>query len=479
MHRALDLQDRLRAVPGHAGATDRPDLLARAARVAVRTGDPTLAYGLFEQARRELAPTQNLTRVARILADEAGLTESMAVPPGVEEDLHDVLAALPPGPSAARSYLLTGLYRFAQRRRENPKRLVPILQEALAGAPDDFDPVYTASLQSGLALHLAGEPGRADEALALFTAAREHAETLNQPFPLFIVLNNQASLLVALGRPDEAAATARTALTLMGGTIAAPVNHDYLVITLADALVDSGELDEAQRLLEDALRVDRPNMERGGLYTSLALVRAWRGQWDEAAEAAEAAHQRLDSSELDPEYLVPLATLDAELALAHDDRAQALRIAADCCHQHGLHVWPSLLWPLLDVAARAAAPQRLPWLVAEIHRQGARHPPVPGRATTVTAALSGRAARAPTPATSVPSSPTDLTPREREVLQLIAAGRSNNAIAAELVISPKTVSVHVSHILDKLMVSSRGEAAAIAWRSGLIPPDALAQPQPR
>ena len=116
-------------------------------------------------------------------------------------------------------------------------------------------------------------------------------------------------------------------------------------------------------------------MERGGLYTSLALVRAWRGQWDEAAEAAEAAHQRLDSSELDPEYLVPLATLDAELALAHDDRAQALRIAAYCCHQHGLHVWPSLLWPLLDVAARAAAPQRLPWLVAEIHRQGARHPP--------------------------------------------------------------------------------------------------------
>ena len=48
-----------------------------------------------------------------------------------------------------------------------------------------------------------GAPGL-DEALALFTAAREHAETLNQPFRWFIVLNNQASLLVALGRPDEA-----------------------------------------------------------------------------------------------------------------------------------------------------------------------------------------------------------------------------------------------------------------------------------
>jgi DNA-binding NarL/FixJ family response regulator len=72
------------------------------------------------------------------------------------------------------------------------------------------------------------------------------------------------------------------------------------------------------------------------------------------------------------------------------------------------------------------------------------------------------------PTGRAPSSPTDLTPREREVLELVAAGRSNNAIAAELVISPKTASVHVSHILDKLMVNSRGEAAAVAWRRGLV-----------
>ena len=55
-----------------------------------------------------------------------------------------------------------------------------------------------------------------------------------------------------------------------------------------------------------------------------------------------------------------------------------------------------------------------------------------------------------------------LTEREIEVLRLVAAGRSNREIAGELFISPKTASVHVSNILGKLNVASRGEAAATA-----------------
>jgi DNA-binding CsgD family transcriptional regulator len=65
-----------------------------------------------------------------------------------------------------------------------------------------------------------------------------------------------------------------------------------------------------------------------------------------------------------------------------------------------------------------------------------------------------------------PSPLAALTEREREVLRLIAKGMSNRDIAADLFISPKTASVHVSNILGKLGAASRTEAAAIAYREG-------------
>jgi DNA-binding CsgD family transcriptional regulator len=66
-----------------------------------------------------------------------------------------------------------------------------------------------------------------------------------------------------------------------------------------------------------------------------------------------------------------------------------------------------------------------------------------------------------------PAAQLGLTPREAEVLALVAAGHSNRQIAQALFISPKTVGVHVSNILAKLGVAGRVEAAAIAHRLGL------------
>jgi DNA-binding CsgD family transcriptional regulator/tetratricopeptide (TPR) repeat protein len=76
------------------------------------------------------------------------------------------------------------------------------------------------------------------------------------------------------------------------------------------------------------------------------------------------------------------------------------------------------------------------------------------------------------PAAAAPEAPSvvdsfGLTRRELEVLELVAAGRTNRQIGQELFITPKTASIHVSRILAKLGVAGRGEAAAVAHRLGI------------
>jgi NarL family two-component system response regulator LiaR len=66
-----------------------------------------------------------------------------------------------------------------------------------------------------------------------------------------------------------------------------------------------------------------------------------------------------------------------------------------------------------------------------------------------------------------------LTPREQEVLRLIAEGLDNRAVAERLAIAEKTVKVHVSNLLGKLGLAHRTQAAVLAWRSGWVerPPE--------
>jgi two-component system response regulator NreC len=61
-----------------------------------------------------------------------------------------------------------------------------------------------------------------------------------------------------------------------------------------------------------------------------------------------------------------------------------------------------------------------------------------------------------------------LTEREREILKLVAEGYTNNQIAERLVISPKTVDTHRTHIMDKLNLHSRAELVKYAMRRGLL-----------
>jgi len=96
-------------------------------------------------------------------------------------------------------------------------------------------------------------------------------------------------------------------------------------------------------------------------------------------------------------------------------------------------------------------------------------------ARAIRAAHAGRATLSPEAAqvlvqaaTQPPTPGQDLTEREGDVLALLVEGLTNTQIAAKLVVSPSTIKSHVSHILSKLGVSSRTEAAALALRRGLV-----------
>ncbi len=68
----------------------------------------------------------------------------------------------------------------------------------------------------------------------------------------------------------------------------------------------------------------------------------------------------------------------------------------------------------------------------------------------------------------------NLSPRERQILSLLAEGRTQGQIATAIVISSKTVATHIQHILSKLGVQSRAQAVAVAFQRGLVEPEVRA-----
>ena len=114
-------------------------------------------------------------------------------------------------------------------------------------------------------------------------------------------------------------------------------------------------------------------------------------------------------------------------------------------------------------------------LVAAGDREGgareavlARDEAVALRARPLREAVDALARRARLDLGAGPATASVLTPREQEVMRLVARGLTNRQIGRQLFISEKTASVHVSNVLAKLGAGGRAEAVAIAHRRGLI-----------
>ncbi|MGY1747378.1 ATP-binding protein [Blastococcus sp. SYSU D00695] len=304
-----------------------------------------------------------------------------------------------------------------------------------------------------------------------------------------------AGLLVRVGRGDPAAAERVTWAREMAARLDA---HVLLMLATAgpaidlaaqagDAAAAAAEADTAARRLQALWGSNRLAVVR---LVALALAAvgdaaaAARASGDAAAErewgargeqlagharAAAADHTR-DVGPYGAEAAAWLRRVEAEeQRLRGHDATAAWRAAVDAFGYGDVYEQARsrlrLAEALLAAGEREAATAELQRVADVAVRLGA----VPLREAAAALARRGRLAVDLPGLGRVPDAAAVFTPREAEVLGLLARGRTNRQIGAELFISEKTASVHVSNILAKLGAGSRTEAVALAAARGLLP----------
>ncbi len=339
------------------------------------------------------------------------------------EAIERALELFPPPLSRAALWRLSGGVAVARGDRAAAAESAASIRAVLDGARyKDQDQLPSARLECELRV----AQDRPAEALAAVGDALDRYDVLPSPryaWPL-LVAGARACLAASAAR-DHAltskASTLRDRLCAEAGKLAVdgPVQH-------AHQLTFTAEAGRADRVLAGAGPGEVP--QPGDVPSA----------WDEAAQAWEAVGQ--------PYPLAVALLRSAEAALSAGDRdggTARLRRAADLAQRLGAR-------PLSDDIALLARRARI-----SLGRDGD--------------AAGEPAAADPAGHPGIPEADRlGLTSREFEVLRLVAAGRSNREIAGELFISAKTASVHVSNILSKLRVASRGEAAATAHRLRLF-----------
>jgi LuxR family maltose regulon positive regulatory protein len=236
----------------------------------------------------------------------------------------------------------------------------------------------------------------------------------------------------------------------------------------ARLLLAQGDVDAAAQWTAAAglSPVDQPSYPLEGAYLVLARVLLARNDPGTARTLlrrlldAAAGQGRVDS-------IIEIQALRALALAAHGDQAGALGALTEALALAGPRGY-------VRVFADEGAPMRA--LLAQLSAIPTGQPLAaggidPGYLAALLDACGQAGAGAPrNRAAAGPPGPAEpLTSRELEVLRLLAAGRSNQRIARDLVLALDTVKKHVSHVLAKLGAANRTEAAARARQLGLIP----------
>jgi DNA-binding NarL/FixJ family response regulator len=205
-----------------------------------------------------------------------------------------------------------------------------------------------------------------------------------------------------------------------------------------------------RRLVDEPGRLDRPDVLTAHVEVMVAV-----GDLEAAAQAADEL-ARLADALASPVLTGHAAAAKGAVALAAGQPGEALT-----CLRTAWHRFAELGLPYLAARARARMARALDLLddptAAEDERRAA------GDAFRALGAAVDLAELDAGPGRS-----DGLTAREIEVIRLVATGRSNRAVAQELVLSEKTVARHLANIYTKLDISSRSAATAYAYDHGLV-----------
>jgi predicted ATPase/DNA-binding CsgD family transcriptional regulator/DNA-binding XRE family transcriptional regulator len=240
--------------------------------------------------------------------------------------------------------------------------------------------------------------------------------------------------------------------------------------------LDDGNLEEAQHLFERALEIKRELGEQRSIaigLTNLADVLMRRAQWEDADRVLAEAERLVTGI---PQLAGTISCNRGQLAIHREDwdaATAAFQAAIDASQAAGHpHDEVEAMIGLATVARRTGSAQD-----AAVKLQSARELAAGVGNLRQVEQIDAALARldAPVRAAEQPSAPPPggLTARQAEVLTLVAAGKSNKQIAAELFLSTATVERHLATIYSKLGVTGRVDAARFALEAGLgaTPPE--------
>lgn len=466
LHRALAL------VPESVSRSARTELLLAVVHCGIDTGGQHRAWA--EDALRLARELGNVDAEAQALANMAMIEAGRSQVAASDSEPFRLLTQAREVAQRARAYhpalklvinethLLCGAGEFELAARAARRGIADAERHGLARTGGAF-----------LAINLA-EPlwylGRWDEALEVTEHALDLAPPLRPRVGLWVLGGS-----IALARGDVATAARR--VTAVRAILAARRYDDQYHLPLAGLDIDVALAAEgpaaAVAVATGALQqyeVPQSSPRYAWPLLASAAVAAIQAPGEDAVALLDRLRtlaEKLDvCGPVQRAWQLSFAALDAAPGPTQEAGGEAGRLAAA---DAAVAAWEAVGQPYqtaiaLTCAARIALARRAARDAAARLRRAA---PIAQRlgARPLAAQIADLARRA---GTDGDAGDPGLTGRELEVLRLVAAGQSNREIAAALVISPKTASVHVSNILAKLGAATRTEAAVKAHELGLL-----------